>query len=185
MTSYGVVNKAVVFAIRAHGAQLRKGTDIPYVSHPLSVGLILARNGASEDMVAAGILHDCLEDTAVTFDELRNEFNADIAGLVRGCSEPDRKDTWKNRKTHKIEHLKTAPDEVCVISCADKLHNLLSIINDYKAQGENVWKRFNADKNDQVWYYSSLAEVLKRRQKQYPLFRDYQAAVAVFLAMVK
>ncbi len=185
IASHALINKAVAFAVKAHSAQCRKGTDIPYVTHPLSAGMILARAGASENMVIAGILHDCLEDTAVTFDELKDEFNEEVATLVLGCSEKDKKDTWRNRKTHTIEHLKSAPDSVCIVSCADKLHNLLSLIDDFKKHGDGLWKRFNASKQDQVWYYSSLGEVFKRKQVSHPIFRDFDDALAVFVGLVK
>lgn len=185
ITSYSLINKAVIFCLRAHSGQCRKGTDIPYAMHPLNVSMILTKFNCPENLIVAGLLHDCIEDTSVTFDDITREFNETIAELVQGCSEKDKSDTWKNRKQHTVGHLKTASDEVCVVSCADKQHNLVNLINDYKTHGERLWSRFNASKEDQLWYYTSLGDVFAGRTNQHPLFKDFQDTVKIFSDLIK
>ena len=99
--------KAAEFAVRAHMKQVRKGTDIPYVVHPLGVGRILSENKCPDECIIAGILHDTLEDTDITYEDLKEEFGVEVADIVKGASEPDKSDTWENRKKHTIEYLKT------------------------------------------------------------------------------
>jgi len=183
--SYSAIDKAVVFCLKSHNGQCRKGTDIPYAIHPLNVGMILTKFNCPEELIIAGLLHDCIEDTAVSFEDIKREFNERIANLVRDCSEKDKSDTWTNRKRHTIEHLKTASDDACIVSCADKQHNLISLINDYKANGESLWRRFNASKEDQVWYYTSLGEVFTGRKNQHPLFDDFKVSVKTFQTLLK
>ena len=176
--------EAIEFAVRAHMKQLRKGTDIPYVIHPIGVGRILIENNCPEECVIAGILHDTLEDTDVTSEDLAKIFGEEVADIVCGASEPDKDDTWENRKKHTIEYLKTAPDKIKMVSCADKLHNLRSIIEDYSQEGENLWKRFRRGKEGQLWYYESLSEAFKGVESKYQMFCDFLNEVDVLKNMV-
>ena len=98
------VDLAIKVAAEAHRDQLRKGSDTPYIVHPLAVGMILRQAGFSEEVVAAGILHDVIEDTSVTYNEIREKFNGRIAELVKSCSEPDRSLPWEQRKQHTRLH---------------------------------------------------------------------------------
>ncbi len=134
-----MVNRAIEVAAKAHRNQVRKGTDIPYIAHPYAVGLMLARSGCSDEVVAAGILHDTIEDTELTEQDLRREFGEEVASIVVGCSEPDRSHSWEERKEHTLAYMPTAPWEVRAVSCADKLHNLLSIEHGYQTLSEEVW----------------------------------------------
>lgn len=179
------VNQAIEFALVAHAGQLRKGTDIQYISHPFAVGLLLAKYKCSDDMITAGILHDCLEDTTVTYEEIENKFGADVAKLVEGASEKDRSKSWKSRKQHTIAYLKKSSDEICQVSCADKLHNLMSIIKDFNSIGYRFWERFNAPKEDQVWYYTSLGKVFEERKKQHTIFKEYCKYLNMFIGLIK
>lgn len=156
-----LIDHAIAFAAKAHEGQYRKMTDVPYISHPFAVGMILMQEGCSEEMVAAGILHDVVEDTAATQNELVHEFGETIAGIVEGCSEPDKSLSWKKRKVHTIEYLKTATSEVKVVAAADKLHNIRSIQEDQKTLGEGIWERFNKGKNEQAWYYQEIVKSLR------------------------
>jgi len=158
--SEDVINRAIEVAAKAHEGQVRKGTDIPYISHPYAVGMMLAEAGCSPDVVAAGILHDTVEDTYVTLDYLRANFGEKIASIVEGCSEPHKSAAWEERKKHTLEYLRTAPWEVRVVACADKLHNVRSIANDYRQVGNAVWQRFKRGKREQEWYYRGLVEAL-------------------------
>lgn len=155
-----IVEKALAIASKSHEGQYRKKTDIPYITHPVGVGMMLLKYGYSEEIVAAGILHDTVEDTPLTLEEIKREFGAAIAEIVEGCSEPDKSQSWKDRKEHTIEFLKTASRDIRAVACADKLHNIRSIIRDYEHEGEEVWSRFNAGKEQQKWYYTNVVESL-------------------------
>jgi hypothetical protein len=178
------INRAVIFATLAHEGQFRKGTQIPYVTHPISTGMILARAGCSDDLIIAGILHDCIEDTDVTFEQLADEFDFKVATIVRDCSEKDKKATWIQRKKQTIRHLKTVSDDACLVSCADKTHNLLSVIQDFRGIGDALWDRFNATKEAQLWYYKSLGGVFSARGKQHQIYKEFLNLLAIFLALV-
>ena len=161
------VFEAVVFAAKAHASQYRKSTKIPYLVHPLGVATLLIGYGCSDDLVVAGLLHDVIEDTPVKASEIQKHFGKTVVDLVKAASEPDKSAPWEQRKTHTIEFLKTAPTEVLIISCADKLNNIQSILKDLEKQGENAWSRFNRPKEKQKWYYQSLAKVfISRLEKQ-------------------
>jgi (p)ppGpp synthase/HD superfamily hydrolase len=171
-----VIEKALQVASKAHENQYRKNTDIPYIIHPVAVGMMLMKAGYDEDIIAAGILHDTVEDTSLTLGELESDFGAKIAGIVEGCSEPDKSLPWKDRKEHTIEFLRSASEEVRVVACADKLHNIRSIIKDYVQSGETVWDRFNADKEKQKWYYTNVLESLEH-QSTFALLKELKTEV--------
>jgi (p)ppGpp synthase/HD superfamily hydrolase len=161
----GSVFTAVEFAAKAHSGQYRKGTRVPYIIHPLGVAKILIEYGCEDDLVIAGVLHDTVEDTAVTPEDIARHFGERIKELVEQLSEPDKSDSWENRKTHTIEHLKEAPLELLLGACADKLDNLESIEEDVSRIGEAAWARFNRPKEKQRWYYRGLAEVFEQRME--------------------
>lgn len=181
------INKAIEFAAKAHmhqpikpGKAFRKGTDTPYFTHPFAVGLILARYGCHEELIIAGLLHDCIEDTKVTADEIKSIFGDIVVDIVKGCSEPDKEDTWENRKKHTIQYLKKASLEVRIVSCADKLHNLRSTIADYKINGELLWDRFKRGKQEQIWYYTGLSKVFSNGIDGHPIFSEFNRVVIEF-----
>lgn len=152
---------ALTFSARAHGRQVRKGTDVPYVTHPVHVAWILERHGFDEDVVIAGLLHDLLEDTLVTSEEIGQRFGTRVAAIVNGCSEPDHEyGWWEDRKAHTIEFLRTASADVRAVACADKLHNLSTIRDALATHGEHVWRRFHRGREDQGWYYRGLVRSL-------------------------
>ena len=171
------VFKAVEFAAKAHTGQYRKATKIPYIIHPLGVAEILLKNNMPDDVVIAGLLHDTIEDTPVTIKQIEKQFGKVVANLVKGASEPDKADTWENRKKHTIEYLKKAPMKIVYLSCADKLHNAKSILDDHNVHGDDVFKRFNRPKAQQKWYYTSLAETFIKRRPGHPLFQEFKTIV--------
>ncbi len=176
-----LLEKAIRLACRAHRGQMRKGSNIPYVSHPFAVALKLQQGGFPESWVIAGLLHDTLEDTEVTLSEIREQFGQEIADIVVGCSEPDhRKKPWEARKHHTLEYLRTAPIAVKVVTCADKLHNLQTILFDSESLGEDIWHRFNRDKQMQEWYYRGLVKSLYENLKpeeHFPIFAEFAQLV--------
>ena len=158
--NFSKVDFALSFATNAHAGQVRKGTTIPYIFHAMNVGKILAEDlNCIEDIVVAGILHDTLEDTNATEDDLRKNFGENILRLVKGNSERDKSDTWENRKKEAIEHAQNENEDVLLVKLADKLDNLKAIERDYNFLGEELWKRFNAPKERLEWYYYSLGKI--------------------------
>jgi len=181
--SEGTIFKAIQCAVLAHSGQFRKGTRIPYIIHPLRVAEILIEYDCSDEVVIAGILHDTIEDTVITVDDIVRSFGEKIAELVEHASEPDKSNTWENRKRHTIEYLKDAPMDVLFITCADKLDNLRSIQKDYTHAGESLWSRFNRPKDYQQWYYQALADVFMSRIDSEPgalLFHVFKHEVGDF-----
>lgn len=154
-----MIFKAIEFATRAHSGQHRKGTKIPYIVHPLGVAKILIEYGCPDNVVIAGILHDTVEDTLVTLDEIKQTFGLNIADLVEEASEPDKTDTWENRKNHTIGMLKTLSKEAAKLVLADKLDNIRAIREDLERNGPCIWGRFNRPQEQQKWYYENLAAI--------------------------
>lgn len=157
----GLVERALVFAARAHRQQIRKGTDVPYITHPVCVAILLLRAGFEDEIVAAGLLHDTLEDTAVTADDLRQAFGQRITLTVQGASEPDKTPTWEVRKQHTIDTVAAATWEVRAVVCADKLANLGELRAEHAALGESVWSRFKRGRGHQAWYFHGLLRALE------------------------
>ncbi|MGM0900760.1 HD domain-containing protein [Mesobacillus maritimus] len=155
-----VIEKAVQVATLAHDGQYRKNSKIPYISHPVAVGMILMKAGYPDELVAAGILHDTVEDTTLTLIEIKQWFGGNIAGIVEGCSEPDKSLSWEERKEHSIQFLKNAPEDIRIVSCADKLHNIRSILDRFVLEGEEVWSIFKRGREKQEWYYRSILDSL-------------------------
>ncbi len=157
----GIVEVAIEFAGRAHEGQFRKMTDIPYVTHPFAVAMKLARMGEGEAVIAAAILHDTVEDTEATFEELRARFGDDVAAIVEGCTESDRSLPWEARKEAILARIPEASREVRVVVAADKLHNLRSIRTDHEQVGARVWERFSRGPEKQRWYYAGMIQALR------------------------
>lgn len=180
-----LVDHALTFAAFAHRHQTRKGTEIPYIVHPYAVGLKLQRAGCTDEVVAAGILHDVIEDTPVTIENLRMEFGARVAEIVAQCSEPDRSLPWEKRKEHTITFLRTAPFEVKLVAAADKLDNLRGIMAEHDKIGEQVWARFKRGREQQAWYYHSVAESLLQNLtagSDRTIFLELQTEAIIFFA---
>jgi (p)ppGpp synthase/HD superfamily hydrolase len=181
-------NLALTTAWEAHKTQKRKGSDVPYIIHPIEVAVILIENGAEEDLITAGLLHDTLEDTNVTLDFIKDNFGEEIAKLVVAASEPDKiglavkltdeeeKVSWKTRKAHTIEFLAKAPLKVQLLTCADKLSNIRSMVRDYNIMKNDLWKKFNAGRSDQKWYYEGLLDSLKNLSN-YKMYNEFKTLV--------
>jgi (p)ppGpp synthase/HD superfamily hydrolase len=162
-----LIVKAFTFAYRAHKHSTRKGSSTPYIIHPLSVATTLMRYNASEELIAAALLHDVVEDENISLTEIEEKFGKNVCILVETVSEPkeliqnniDRRKTWRKRKQHTIDSLHNAARDIKLLSCADKLSNISDTLRDYDKQGEELWKIFNAPKEEQEWYYRSLVDV--------------------------
>jgi (p)ppGpp synthase/HD superfamily hydrolase len=155
---------AIELAAKAHHGQVRKGTEIPYIVHPLAVAGILIHATCPEHLVIAGILHDTLEDTPVTLEEIRSHFGREVADLVVALSEPDKQAPWEERKAHTLEYLEQmATPDVLLVAVADKLDNMRAIRAGLASDGAAFWLRFNRPRDNQKWYYQRLADVFERR----------------------
>jgi (p)ppGpp synthase/HD superfamily hydrolase len=181
-------NLALSTAWEAHKDQKRKGTNIPYIVHPLEVAVILIENSDEEDLITAGLLHDTVEDTNITLDFIKDSFGDAVAELVNAASEPDKVDlavrltaeeekaSWEARKLHTIEFLPKAPLKVQLLTCADKLSNIRSMARDYKIIKNDLWKKFNAGCSEQKWYYEGLVESLKDLS-DYKMYIEFKTLV--------
>jgi len=157
-----LMHNAIIFAAGKHRNGLRKGTDIPYISHIMEVMQILIKNSCEENVVIAGILHDTLEDTETTPEEIYKLFGSKVLSIVQ--SETENKSlSWFERKSATISHLRNASVEAKLVCCADKLSNIRSMYADLHKIGEKLWERFNAPKKQIKWYYenivSSISEI--------------------------
>ena len=167
-----MVQKAIDFATKVHEGQYRKGTDRPYIVHPMEVGKIVSTMTQDEEIISAAILHDTIEDTDVTYEDLKQEFGTRVADLVAAESE-DKSKTWIERKGHTLEHLKTASQAEKILTMADKLSNIRSMARDYLLVGEELWQRFNMkDREKQAWYYTSMIDLLKDLNET-PEYQEY------------
>jgi (p)ppGpp synthase/HD superfamily hydrolase len=160
---------AIELAARAHHNQVRKGTEIPYIVHPLAVAGLLIRARCSEHIVIAALLHDVVEDTPVTIGEIRSHFGREVAELVMALSEPDKKAPWEDRKAHTLRYLgDQASDEVLLVALADKLDNMRAIREGLENDGEMFWERFNRPREKQKWYYVRLEATFSERVRREP-----------------
>ena len=159
--------EALGFAARLHAGQVRKGTGIPYVSHLLAVAGLVLEDGGDEDEAIAALLHDAAEDQGGTavLDEIRERFGDRVAAIVRGCSDPleQPKPPWRPRKETYLRLLRSAPPDVLRVALADKVHNARSVLADLRTLGPALWARFNAPRDDQLWYFRALVDLFGRR----------------------
>jgi guanosine-3',5'-bis(diphosphate) 3'-pyrophosphohydrolase len=151
------LQRAIEFATRAHQGQMRKVSGVAYVTHPIAVGNLLKMAGFNEDVVIAGYLHDTVEDTYVTFEDIQREFGSNVVELVRGNTE-NKSLSWIERKSHTIESIKNAQIEIKALIVADKLDNLQSLTNNYNELGDAIWEKFKGGPEKQKWYYQSVVE---------------------------
>lgn len=155
-----MVSKAIVFATKAHEGQFRKATKIPYILHPMECAVIISGMTTDEEMIAAALLHDTVEDCDVTIEDIRREFGSRVAQFVARESE-DKSKSWQERKQTTIDQLSSHTKEECMLVLADKLSNIRSIARDYKELGETLWDRFHEKRKERIgWYYKSIAEKL-------------------------
>lgn len=171
---------AIEFAVQAHRGQYRKGTSIPYVIHPINVGRILIEAGCAEPVIVAGFLHDTVEDSAFSLEDLCGAFGEYVADLVSAVSESDKSEPWEKRKSEMLESLDSASEDVLILALADKLDNIRSTQESLRIQGDRVWDRFGRPKDDQAWYHRALADLFERRINRKPgreLLVEFQALV--------
>jgi (p)ppGpp synthase/HD superfamily hydrolase len=181
------LSPALALAIEAHQGQIRKSTQIPYISHPLAVASIALEFGASEDQAIAALLHDTIEDGGRKYEEvILVQFGQYVHDLVQGCTDgtPDhsgQKAPWIERKTAYLKHLQEASDEVLLVSCSDKLHNARAIVSDLINEGPSVFDRFSSTPEQTLWYYRQLATIFNNRKA--PPAKALESAVSQMEAL--
>ncbi|HWQ14654.1 MAG TPA: HD domain-containing protein [Roseiflexaceae bacterium] len=174
-------DEALRLAARAHRAQLRKGTDIPYIAHPVAVSVILLRHGFHEDLAVAGLLHDVVEDCGVPLAELETTFGPEVARLVDAVSETKTaggaERPWEERKAEKLAHLHSGGPDVAALKAADALHNIRSILADMREVGPAVWERFKRGAQPTLWYYREILGGVRAQLGDHPLALELADAV--------
>ncbi len=172
--------RAFKFAAEKHAKQTRKASSIPYIAHLMGVASLALEAGADEDVAIAALLHDVVEDCggAPMLKEVRHRFGTRVAKIVDGCTDSDTvpKPPWRERKETYIARLKKEDAETRLVSAADKLNNVRSILSDYRAVGESVWSRFAGGRDGTLWYYRTLRDEFLR-SKPNRITRDLELAV--------
>ena len=178
--------KALGWANEKHKEDYRKGTDIPYFSHLMSVCALVMESGGNAEECIAALLHDVVEDNPnVEREDVAKEFGERVAEIVIGLSDAsaktgEEKPPWKARKEKYLEHLRNCDDaSIILVSNADKLHNARSILIDLTDPeiGEKVWDRFSATREQSLWYYKSLLEIYKEKSPAYRLVRELNEVI--------
>lgn len=161
-----LLDRAIVFAVRAHAGTERRGRGFPYIVHPLEAVGIVATMTSDQELLAAAALHDTVEDTDVTLEQIRAEFGDHIASLVAlESDEPhqgeDSLEGWRARKQAAIDRIASAPRDAKIVALGDKLSNMRAIARDYAVQGDKLWNLFHAkERKDHEWHYRGLAASL-------------------------
>ena len=165
-----LVDRAILFAVKAHAGTERRGKGFPYIVHPMEAMSIVATITPDPELLAAAALHDTVEDTDVTLNVLRAEFGERVAKLVADESDvfiegKSEEETWHQRKQAAIDRLARAPHDAKIVAIGDKLSNMRAIARDYAAQGDALWNIFHTkDPKEHEWHYRGLADALRELQ---------------------
>ena len=177
-----LLDRAIIFAVRAHAGTERRGKGFPFVVHPMEAVEIVATMTPDQELLAAAALHDTVEDTDVTVDQIRAEFGDRIANLVAAESDAfvegvSEEDSWHARKQAAIDRLAKAPHDAKMVALGDKLSNMRAIARDYAVQGDALWNLFHAkDPKDHAWHYRGLADSLRELQDTFA-FREFESLI--------
>lgn len=176
--------KAKLFAINAHMGQIRKSEpDKPMIIHPISVGMLLEEYGYDEPVVAAGYLHDVVEDTKYTIEDIKREFGNEVANLVMSASEPDKSLSWEERKTYTIEETKKLPLRNKLVICADKINNLEDLMLKFQKSGKRDFSAFKRGEEQQKWYYTNVYEsLIYGEDENLPIFKRLKNVLDIVFA---
>lgn len=164
-----LVSKAIIFAVEAHDGMRRKKHRTPYILHPMEAAVIVGSMTDDQELIAAAALHDVVEDTNITIDEIEEKFGKRVKELVESETEDKRADlppasTWRIRKEESLEVLRNSNDDaVLMVWLGDKLANMRAIYRDWKKDGDKVWECFNQkDPKEHAWYYTTIATLTER-----------------------
>lgn len=165
-----LIQQAINRASELHLHQMRRIGGLPFIVHPFSVGFILSHYTSNDQIIAAGLLHDVLEDVSgYTESDMTREFGPEVVRIVKEVTEDKNPDdsietnraTWEKRKTNYLAHLKNDSFEGLMVCCADKIHNLQSMLQAYHDLGDVIWSRFNAPKDQLIWFHKEVMFTLK------------------------
>lgn len=177
-----LLDRAIVFALRAHAGTERRGKGFPYIVHPLEAVEIVATMTADQELLAAAALHDTVEDTDVTIEQIREEFGEHIASLVEAESDikvtgVSKEESWRIRKQAAIDRLAAAPLDAKMVALGDKLSNMRAIARDYSEQGDALWNLFRMkDRKDHEWHYRGLATSLRELQDTFA-YKEFEQLI--------
>lgn len=177
-----LLDRAIVFALRAHAGTERRGKGFPYIVHPLEAVEIVATMTADQELLAAAALHDTVEDTDVTIEQIREEFGEHIASLVEAESDikvtgVSKEESWRIRKQAAIDRLAAAPLDAKIVALGDKLSNMRAIARDYSEQGDALWNLFRMkDRKDHEWHYRGLAASLRELQDTFA-YKEFEQLI--------
>jgi myo-inositol-1(or 4)-monophosphatase len=164
-----LVSEAIAYAVKVHDGMRRKESDVPYIIHPLEAAVIVSTMTDDQQVIASAVLHDVVEDTDVTIEEIEERFGKRIRDLVESETENKRpemspSESWRIRKEESLEILKNTDDiEVLIVWLGDKLANIRSIYRELKKEGNKLWLRFHQkDVNEHAWYYKSIVKLTDR-----------------------
>lgn len=172
-------DRALQFSAQCHDRQYRKGTRVPYWSHPVAVAFLLRSYGYGENIQISGLLHDVVEDTECTFDDIHQEFGSQVAEIVNWCTELPQGRPWEERKAAMIQKLRGAPDSAKAVASADKAHNLNTIMDTWEIQGVEVWSRFSRGPLQQLKYYQQMLNSISVGFSE-PILNELKAALLRF-----
>jgi len=174
------LQQAFRYAAKWHAGQARKSTIVPYLSHLMAVSSLVLEAGGDEDLAIAALLHDIVEDCGgmPRLREIRKKFGKRVAHIVEGCTDTfvEPKPDWIERKRGYLEEVKHADADTRLVSASDKLHNVRTILADYRKDGDGIWIRFNGRKEGTLWYYRALSEEYARTPNR--ITRELEIAVA-------
>lgn len=180
-----LLEEAINFAAAAHNGMYRKGSKTPYILHPMEVAVIAGTMTDSEEVIAAALLHDTVEDTEATLEEIKEKFGDRVAELVESETENKRDDlppdeTWQIRKEESLEILRTTNDlGVKILWLSDKLSNMRSFYRRYEKCGDALWQEFHQkDKEKQFWYYGTIANLLSDL-KEFVAWKEYKRLIDI------
>ena len=177
-----LLDRAIIFAVRAHAGIERRGKGFPYIVHPMEAVEIVATMTPDQELLAAAALHDTVEDTDTTVEQIRAEFGDRVAELVAAESdEPhesrDSVENWRARKQTAIDRLARASRDAKIVALGDKLSNMRAIARDYAEQGDNLWNLFHAkDRKDHEWHYRGLAASLRELQETFA-YKEFEQLI--------
>jgi len=175
------LQRAFRYAAEKHDGQTRKQTAVPYLSHLMAVASLVLEAGGDEDMTIAAFLHDVVEDCGgmPRLREVRKQFGARVAKMVEGCTDSfgEPKPEWVERKKSYLREVKHADVNTRLVSASDKLHNVRTILADYRQHGEAIWTRFTGKKEGTLWYYRALSDEYQRRNPN-RITRELEIVVA-------
>jgi (p)ppGpp synthase/HD superfamily hydrolase len=177
-----LIQAATALALKAHEGQTRKESEVPYIVHPIAVALILAKHGFSEEVIAAGLVHDVVEDTSVTEEELRENLGDAVADLVAPVTH-DSSLSWEEKKLGYIASVRLASDGVKAIATADKIANAKSLLQAHEAEGSLVWGFFNASREKKIWFEEAMLAMLQDTW-EHPLVYEYAEYVSKIKQLV-